>query len=585
MRPWLLVLTGILLSWKPALAQDDAPAAGPGEPGSVPILTAIFPPGLTVGTTTDWVVTGRNLAAVERFVVTGNGITITRGPTRSDGSLAVQARAEVGAEPGYRDVRAEGPFGISNPLMIRVDHLPQVIEAEPNDTPEQARAVATPSAVAGILLPGDVDHVRVRGRPGQRITVEVEARRLGTPVDPVLTIMRMSANTSAQGGASRGIEQDCRLSYVVPAEGDHVIQVRDRLYEGNEAATYRLRIHDAPYATGLFPLGGPSGGAITVVASGGSLPSPRSRVVALPDRPGEVIDLGPFEGPGGPVLAPARLIVGEGPEREEDSAERREGMTVIPIGTTMNGRLGRPGEVDRFRIPVKAGESIRIRVRAAELGSWLDSVLTLRDARGTILGENDDHGLLPDSVIDHEARTDGDLIVELADRYGAGGPEYAYRLSAGPIEPDVAVSLQLNGRDQALGALNLHPGESASIRVRILAEGRPGLFRVRALGLPPGVTALPITVRSEAFPGQSPALGSTPGVPLVLRVAPDAQPASSTLRVVAARLGGSDDRSWVASVRYPVGPDLSDGAGRRMSSRRVVRVATDLSVRVVVPLH
>jgi hypothetical protein len=96
---------------------------------------------------------------------------------------------------------------------------------------------------------------------------------------------------------------------------------------------------------------------------------PRAKTVALPDEPGAVVEPGPFDGPGGPVSVPQRLAVGEGPEvfEAQNSTETR-----LAIGMTANGRISHPGEVDRYLIPVKAGDRLRFEVQAAALGSWLD---------------------------------------------------------------------------------------------------------------------------------------------------------------------------------------------------------------------
>ncbi len=133
MRRWLLGMVGTLALVAPCRAQMDEPP--PSDLDDAPVLSGIVPPGLTAGRTTGWVVTGRNLGPVERFLVTGGGIEVVEKATRADGSIALMVRADAGAEPGFREVRADGPHGVSNLVLVRVDHLPQVVEAEPNDEP------------------------------------------------------------------------------------------------------------------------------------------------------------------------------------------------------------------------------------------------------------------------------------------------------------------------------------------------------------------------------------------------------------------------------------------------------------------
>ena len=201
--------------------------------------------------------------------------------------------------------------------------------------------------------------------------------------------------------------------------------------------------------------------------------------------------------------------------------------------------------------PRRWRETIRIQVQAAALGSWLDSVVTLRDAQGRLLAENDDAGdlsvlgweatLAPslptfrDSALDYEPTADGEIQIEVADRYGAGGPEYPYRLRVGPAQPDFAIAL----RPEAFSRLwNLKPGSTTAIPFRITMEGRTGPIVVAAEGLPAGVSAEPVRVNVlAARPGLPPRPGARPcriiDGNLVFEVANDAAPAVGAMQVIA----------------------------------------------------
>ena len=136
----------------------------------------------TTGRTTAWAVTGRNLLKVDRWLISGRGVEVVAAEAASDTSATVTVRVEGGAEPGVRELRAVGTHGLSNLALVRVDRLPQTVEAEPNDEPGRANEVVSGSAVAGVLTALDRDHFRVRGQSGGRLTIEVEAQRLGSPV-------------------------------------------------------------------------------------------------------------------------------------------------------------------------------------------------------------------------------------------------------------------------------------------------------------------------------------------------------------------------------------------------------------------
>lgn len=544
-------------------------SGGEASVGNPPAITAIEPAGATVGAETEWTVRGQNLAKVGRWVVSGEGVAIEATERSGDGEAAVRVRVAEGAEPGYRELRALGPDGLSNLALFRVDTLRQVGEVEPNDEPGQAQEVAPGTAVSGVLKAQDLDHYRVEGRRGARVTVEVEAQRIGTPIVPVLTLLGPTGQAVARAMETRGLEHDARLAFTFPEDGPYVVQVRDNLYGGSDSAAYRLRVReDGPFATGQFPLGGPAGATVVVEVSGGNLERPRTKEVTLAGEPGSFVAVGGFDGPGGPVSSPMRLVVGGGSEVMEAGDDAATGSaTPLEVGQTANGRIARPGEVDRYAMRVKKGESIGVRVRAAELGSWLDSVVRVVDAEGQELAQNDDAGVNneaqqpfqpfnnqaapdPDSRLAFQAREDGEVTVEVADRYGDGGPEYAYRLEVGPSRPDFAVKLLFGdpnlirrqarfGQQQraprlpgANGSLTIRPGSTVALNFVVSGEGAVGKVEVRAEGLPTGVTAAPVEVSPPAFLGANRPLPPTGGA-LVLKAAANAPAELGRLRIVA----------------------------------------------------
>lgn len=596
--PWGGLAIAVLLATRPAVyAQRIVTKNDPRPAEAVPAVTGIFPPGFTIGTTTECTVSGRNLTAVDRYRISGRGVTVAEIKSKSPSSAVLSVRTDANAEPGFRELRAESPDGFSNLVMVRVDTLAQTPESEPNDAASQANDVALSKAVVGILTAQDVDHFRIRGKAGQRITLDVEAQRLGTPVTPIVTVLASNGAALAQGREGRGGEHDCRLSYTLPKTGSYLIQLRDNLYGGSASSCYRLRIDETPYATGLFPLGGPRKQTIKVTASGGNLHDPRTKRITLPDEPGAIVEPGSFDGTGGAALAPGRLIVGDGPEVFESPPDPLgQSTTPLAVGSTANGRLDKPGEIDRYAIKVKKDDRVRIRVQASLLGSWLDSVLTLRDAAGNLIEENDDPGnanqrnggffgipdVPPDSAIDYTAKADGTVTIEVADRYAEGGPEYAYRLSVGSLQPDFSIVLLLGnpsanrqlavagrrlgtGGPGSTGAFNIKPGSSTPVNFLITPEGRPGPVVVKIEGLPEGVTAEPVTVRFPSAVRSARTTGQANPAPaggaLVLKVTPNAEPVVGDLRIVAtAKLEDGTVLRRVATALLSI--DLASGGAQ-----------------------
>jgi hypothetical protein len=138
---------------------------------------------------------------------------------------------------------AEDAGGISpSGLPFRVTELANVNEVEPNDAVAQATKGEAPGAFNGIIdKPGDIDFVRFAAKKGQVFDVNCYARRLGSPLDPVLYVY------NAQGGAVAGNDDnpgspDSYVRFTVPADGEYVVSVTDHLKKGGPTYTYRVEV-------------------------------------------------------------------------------------------------------------------------------------------------------------------------------------------------------------------------------------------------------------------------------------------------------------------------------------------------------
>ncbi len=265
-----------------AIPVPDCPADD-----AIPRLTQIVPPGITLGARQTWTLTGENLERVERVVIEGNDLATTI-QERGDRTLTVEVIADSRAITGFRAVRVEGPEGISNPRIVRVDGLGQTMEREPNDRWDEATLIRPGTAAVAELKPQDIDHFRVKGRAGQEVAIEVEARRLGVAIAPLVTVMSTDGRALHQGREAQGVDGDCRFLYRYPSDADYVIQVRDLLYGGAAGSWYRLRVTDEPFATALFPLGGPAGYVANLTVSGGNLAA-LALAFAIPEGEGRAL--------------------------------------------------------------------------------------------------------------------------------------------------------------------------------------------------------------------------------------------------------------------------------------------------------
>jgi hypothetical protein len=134
-----------------------------------------------------------------------------------------------------------GPDGESKPHhMIVRDDTPVIAEKEPNDGFKQAQPLTLPCAVEGsIKQPQDVDVFRIEGKQGQRLTVEVQARRFGSPVDGMLTLYDQAGRTvaAAEAAAENG---DPVLNVTLPRDGVYFLGLIDANDQGGSIFVYRL---------------------------------------------------------------------------------------------------------------------------------------------------------------------------------------------------------------------------------------------------------------------------------------------------------------------------------------------------------
>jgi hypothetical protein len=147
-----------------------------------------------------------------------------------------------------------------SPNRLRVSPFPNVLEVEPNDTPEAAGSVTSlPAAFNGIIdKPGDVDCFRFRVKKGEAYRFHALAQALGSPCDPAIWIKAVGGKGNAAvvrasdsrpnqlgyaptGGLNRETH-DPVLEWTAPADGEYVLGVEDERGEGGSDYVYRVEV-------------------------------------------------------------------------------------------------------------------------------------------------------------------------------------------------------------------------------------------------------------------------------------------------------------------------------------------------------
>jgi len=160
-------------------------------------------------------------------------------------------KLETGPDaPAVRDVQIKRFNRVSNSRPFRVDEEPEMMEAEPNGLPSQAQPLPVGIVVNGrIAAPGDFDCFSFEGKKGDPVSLEVLARRLGSPLDarlilldPEEHVLAISDDEVDRGAGLVTHHADAGLSWKLPKTGTYVVRLGDLQNKGGDAYGYRLRI-------------------------------------------------------------------------------------------------------------------------------------------------------------------------------------------------------------------------------------------------------------------------------------------------------------------------------------------------------
>jgi hypothetical protein len=398
---------------------------------------------------------------------------------------------------GRVDIRPDAALGVrywrlwtaqgATPAMtFVVGDLPEVVEDEIDGDPVPVE-VRLPVTINGRIFPReDVDVWTFAARRGQTVLCEVQAARLGSPLDARLEVRDPEGRRIAE---SDGAAADPVLRFTAPADGKYQARIHDVRMRGGQAYVYRLTLTAGPHVDGVYPLGGRRGRTVAFELSGQGLP-PGPVQIALPaDGPRDYehrLDVGGRPS-NGFLLDLDDLEEFLEAEPNDDPAQ----VKPLPVPAVFNGRIQRPGDVDHWAWSAHKGEVYELDLRAARLGSRLDGVLTVLDAAGKELARAESPGpAQPDPVLRFQAPADGTYTVRVQDRFHSrGGKDFAYRLRIDrPARPDFRLRLEKD-------AVTVNRGGQATLKV--FAERQGGLsapIQLTLDGLPRGVTASPLTI-------------------------------------------------------------------------------------------
>ncbi|MBW3539557.1 MAG: PPC domain-containing protein [Planctomycetes bacterium] len=479
-------------------------------------MSYIFPAGGQRGTTVTFRVGGHYLHEGCAFAISGPGVEASPRIERTQTiwfegpriPLPASQRGEdypkdylgtvklaADAPLGGRYWRVWNSQGVTPSLKFVVGELPEVVEQEIDGDPLPVR-VTLPVTINGRIFPReDVDVWTFAAKAGETITAEVHAGRLGSPLDSRLEVRDPTGRPIAEND-DQLLGPDSLLRFTAAADGVYELRIHDVNFDGLQHFIYRLTVAAGPYLDRVFPLGGRRGENLRLELEGANLPEQAANIEIPADAP-EAIEYRPIIG--GRTMQPVLLETGDLPEHlESEPNDAAAGSAPLAVPAAFNGRIGQPGDVDVWNFTAAKDQTFEFDLRAARLGTPLDSVLAILDAEGKELASADDIARgQTDSALVWKAPADGTYAVRVAERLDSrGGEEFAYRLWV--VTGDGAQERPGFGLRLPSDAITVERGAETKLKVDVERTGGfDGQIDLQVAGLPSGVTADGLTIAAK----------------------------------------------------------------------------------------
>jgi hypothetical protein len=438
--------------------------------------------GLQTGDTTSVVIDGTNLTSEARAFIPD--ITIARQSLVSlkpvEGGSATQ-RLELQltlgswAAPGVYDLRVVTKLGISNPLPVAVDAMPQ--------KQWHAEIESLPVALSGAVNGNQTLSAKFTAKKSQTIVLEIEARRIGSQLRPVLHLYDDRHVQLAWAGGTPSLGDDARVVFTAPRDGEYSVELHDSRYAAPAPAHFRLKIGEFEYADVAIPAAVQVGTKQILRYAVSNLPAGSAAEFTAPS----MVVRTPAAWPVRPMLSgprPVIAITDEPQATEAITAESKDTTQLqelqLPGGVT--GRLSQAREEDRYRLKASAGKKIRLALYAERIGSPLDGLLAVQTAKGDEIASADDGNQTSDPSLEFSMpKNAGPVTIIVKDVRRRGGDDFVYHLSAKLADvPDFSLSFEEN-------RLQIPPNGNALLKVQAKRAGYNGPIRLRLVGLPPGI--------------------------------------------------------------------------------------------------
>ncbi|MBX7255080.1 MAG: PPC domain-containing protein [Candidatus Hydrogenedentes bacterium] len=448
-----------------------------------PSIGDILPRGAARGSTAEVDVVGNNLSDAVDLMFHDAGITLVELTPVDNGKAHCKLQIAPDCRIGTHAIRIRTKSGVSNLRLFSVGSLNEIQDTEPNNDPATVASVPLGTTINGSIDNEDVDYFAVDLQAGQRLTAEVEAIRLGGPLfDAKLRLFGPAGHELVSEDDTALLAQDAAFVYHAAEAGRYVLAVSEAAYGGGGGFYYRLHVGQFPRPFAVTPMGGQPGAQANVRWLGDA-DVPAQTITLASDVRG----LSPIDPSTDLGVAPSPIPfrISDLPDTLEAEPNNEPGQATAGVAPgAFDGVIEAAGDSDFYCFDGTKGQVYDVRVYAREMGSPLDSILTVYNPSGGALADNDD-AVGVDSAFRITLAEDGRHVIRVTDHLGAGGAAFAYRVEVAPVKP----VLKLGFLENDAACIVAPQGNRAFLLLSAARADFDGPLKLTFDGLPQGMTA------------------------------------------------------------------------------------------------
>lgn len=468
----------------------------------VPTIARLTPQGIAPGKTTTVKVVGANLENPKAYQVTYTAddvVALTPETEVKANELTCDFTVPANQPNGIHAFRVLTDKGVSHPALVVVDSLPVVAHTNQNKSRESAQSIPAACAVEGHVDNLSRLYFRFPGKADQPFSLEVQARRLGSPLDPIVRLFDPNGQEIAWSDDEPGLQGDCFLHTTLPADGEYTIELTDIRYQGSGNHRFRLRIGNFAVINTLYPLVLERKAGATFSLASSTLAAPFSAELSAdsltsvsPQNSSEIDWVIPV--PAKPTERPELKhaiwpAVGLSPRpqvREQEPNNSAEQSQRVELGHGLNGRSDQPGDIDRFIFAARKGQKFTFDAITRSAGAPTDLTMRLLKPDGGQLAAAEDDGLT-DGRMDVTFPADGDYTLEVRDLHERGGSNMTWHVSVTENKPTYTLTASED-------TFNIPAGGTVAVPVNAQRKGFSGPIQVAMSNLPDGLTSHPTVI-------------------------------------------------------------------------------------------